>query len=280
MHTPNKARLLPSVSLSGVSGALTVVVLSMGLAACSTPKTTQEKTADWSNNRLYSEARDERSSGSYDRAIELYNVLEGRAAGTTLAQQAQIEKAYAQYSNADYAAANATLDSFIRMNPGSPGLDYAYYLKGVNSFKGNVGWLSFLTKQDLAERDPQAAKESFDAFREVVTRFPNSRYASDARRRMIYIANALSETELSIATYYYKQGAYVAAINRAQSVINNFDATPSQEKALAILAQSYDALGLEQPRDDALRVLEANFPQSAYLKRAYSGKAKSWWQLW
>lgn len=275
MHTPRGARLL-----SGVSGAVAVAVLAVGLAACSAPKTAQEKTVNWSNNRLYSEARDERSSGSYDRAVELYNVLEGRAAGTTLAQQAQIEKAYAQYRNADYVEANTTLDNFIRMNPSSPALDYAYYLKGVNSFKGNVGWLSFLTKQDLAERDQHAAKESFEAFKQLVMRFPNSRYASDARRRMIYIANALSESELAIATYYYKQGAYVAAINRAQSVINNFDATPSQEQALAILAQSYDALGLEQPRDDALRVLEKNFPQSAYLKRRYTGKPKSWWQLW
>ena len=276
MKTLNGAR-----PLSRLAASAAVAALAIGLAGCAAQRTTQEKTAGWSNNRLYSEAREERNSGGYDQAVELYNVLEGRAAGTTLAQQAQLEKAYAQYQNADYNEANATLDRFIRLNPASPALDYAYYLKGVINFSGSTGgWLSFLSNQGIEERDQRAAKESFDAFKQVVTRFPQSRYASDARRRMNYIANAVAESELAIATYYYKQGAYVAAINRAQSTVSSYDGTPSQEKALAILAQSYDALGLTQPRDDALRVLQTNFPQSPYLKQPYSGRPKSWWQLW
>ncbi len=275
MHTSNGVR-----PLSGVSCVILAGMLAVALAGCSATRTTQEKIAGWSNNRIYSEARDERNSGSYDRAVELYNVLEGRAAGTTLAQQAQLEKAYAQYQNADYDEAIATLDRFIQLNPASPGLDYAYYLKGVVNFGSTASWFSFLSKQDIAERDPRAAKMSFDAFKEVVTRFPESRYASDARRRMIYIANAMSESELAIATYYYKRGAYVAAINRAQATVSNYDGTPSQEKALAILAHSYDALGLSEPRNDALRVLEANFPESPYLSRPYVGRPKSWWKLW
>lgn len=276
MNTSKGAR--PS---SAWMASVAVAVLAAGLAGCSAPRTTQEKTAGWSANRIYSEAREERNSGGYDRAVELYNVLEGRAAGTTLAQQAQLEKAYAQYQNTEYEEANATLDRFIRLNPASPALDYAYYLKGVVNFNGSTGgWLSFLSNQGLTERDQQAAKESFDAFKQVVTRYPQSRYASDARRRMNYIANAVAESELAIATYYYKQGAYVAAINRAQNTVSNYDGTPSQEKALAILAQSYDALGLTQPRDDALRVLKTNFPESPYLSKPYKGKPKSWWQLW
>ncbi|MDO5654433.1 MAG: outer membrane protein assembly factor BamD [Brachymonas sp.] len=275
MQTPRGAASLSGVFAALLAGAVLV-------AGCSTQqRTAQQQTAGWSNNRLYSEARDERNSGSYDRAVELYNVLEGRAAGTTLAQQAQLEKAYAYYQNGDPGPALATLDRFIQLNPASPALDYAYYLKGVVHFsESSGGWLSFLTKQEIAERDQRAAKASFDAFKELITRFPESRYASDARRRMVYIANAMSESELAIATYYYKQGAYVAAINRAQSTVSNYDGTPSQEKALAILAQSYAALGLDQPRDDTLRVLETNFPESPYLKQNYSGKPKSWWQLW
>ena len=275
MHTPNGAR-----SLSSVSALVLTTAAAFMLAGCADKITVDQKTADWSINRIYSEARDERQSGGYDRAVELYNVLEGRAAGTTLAQQAQLEKAYAQYQNTDTDDAKATLDRFIRLNPGSAGLDYAYYLKGVVSFSENAGWLSALTKQDLVERDQKAAKESFAAFKEVVTRFPESRYASDSRHRMVYIANAMSESELAIADYYYRQGAYVAAINRAQSVVSNYDGTPSQELALAVLAQSYEALGLEQPRDDALRVLEKNFPESRWLHKTYTGKTKSWWKLW
>ncbi len=275
MHTPNGARLLSSVSARILTGAAALL-----LAGCAAKTTVDQQTAGWSINRIYSEARDESQSGGYDRAVELYNVLEGRAAGTTLAQQAQLEKAYAQFQNTDTEEAKVTLDRFIRLNPGSPGLDYAYYLKGVVSFSENAGWLSALTKQDLIERDQKAAKESFAAFKEVVTRFPESRYASDSRHRMVYIANAMSESELAIADYYYRQGAYVAAINRAQSVVANYDGTPSQELALAVLAQSYEALGLEQPRDDALRVLEKNFPESPWLHKAYTGKTKSWWKLW
>ena len=275
MHTSNGAR-----PLSGLSCVILAGMLAVALTGCTATRTTQEKTAGWSNNRIYSEARDERSTGGYDRAVELYNVLEGRAAGTTLAQQAQLEKAYTQYQNAEYEEAVATLDRFIRLNPASPGLDYAYYLKGVVNFGGAASWFSFLSNQDMAERDQRSAKTSFDAFKEVVTRFPQSRYASDAKRRMIYIANAMSESELAIATHYYKQGAYVAAINRAQATVSNYDGTPSQEKALAILAHSYDALGLSEPRNDALRVLETNFPESPYLSRPYTGKPKSWWQLW
>lgn len=275
MHTPNGARLLSSVSARILTGAAALL-----LAGCVAKTTVDQQTAGWSINRIYSEARDESQSGGYDRAVELYNVLEGRAAGTTLAQQAQLEKAYAQFQNTDTEEAKVTLDRFIRLNPGSPGLDYAYYLKGVVSFSENAGWLSALTKQDLIERDQKAAKESFAAFKEVVTRFPESRYASDSRHRMVYIANAMSESELAIADYYYRQGAYVAAINRAQSVVANYDGTPSQELALAVLAQSYEALGLEQPRDDALRVLEKNFPESPWLHKAYTGKTKSWWKLW
>lgn len=139
-----------------------------------------------------------------------------------------MEKAYTQYQNAEYEEAVATLDRFIRLNPASPGLDYAYYLKGVVNFGGAASWFSFLSNQDMAERDQRSAKTSFDAFKEVVTRFPQSRYASDAKRRMIYIANAMSESELAIATHYYKQGAYVAAINRAQATVSNYDGTPSQ----------------------------------------------------
>lgn len=274
MHTPLRTR---SLSAFFTTSVLACVML----AGCSMQRSAQDRTAGWTPNRLYSEARDERSSGGYDRAIELFNVLEGRAAGTTLAQQAQIEKAYSHYKNGDYALAHAVLDRFIKVHPASPALDYAYYLKGVIGFGGTSGgWLSFLTKQELVERDMAAAKESYAAFHELVTRFPNSRYASDAKRRMVYIVNAMAASEVAIATYYYKKGAYVAAINRAQSAIKNYDGTPSQEKALAVLAQSYDALGLEQPRDDAMRVLKTNYPKSPYLSQKYMGKKTSWWSLW
>ena len=277
MPQPNRSIL--------ISRYLRPVLLGLGmatlLAACKTPPTVQEKTADWSPNRIYSEARDERLSGGYDQAIPLYDVLEARAQGTPLAQQAQLEKAYAQYQNEDYVDANLTLDRFIQMHPTSPALDYAYYLKGLVNFNEQSGWLDFLNANDLSERDMAAARESFAAFKELTTRFPNSRYTPDARARMTYIVNAMASSEVAIANYYFSREAYVAAINRAQSTLTNYPGTPAQEQALGIMAQSYHAMGMEQPRDDALRVLKENFPQSRYLDVNHKVKEKrSWFRLW
>jgi len=181
------------------------------LSACSS--TPVDETANWSPNKIYSEAKDEMNSNAYDKAVTLFEKLEGRAAGTPLAQQAQLEKAYAQYRAGEQAQAIATLDRFMKLHPASPALDYALYLKGIINFNDNLGFLSFLTRQDLAERDQKATKESFEAFKELAARFPDSRYTPDARLRMTYIINSLAQYEVHVARYYYTRGAYVAAIN-------------------------------------------------------------------
>ena len=162
------------------------------LVGCSS--TTEDKTAGWSPNRIHSEAKDEMNSGAYDKAIPLFEKLEGRAAGTPLAQQAQIDKAYAHYKAGEKAEAIATLDRFMKLHPTSPALDYALYLKGLVNFNDNLGLFSFISRQDLSERDQKAAKDSFESFGELVTRFPESRYANDARQRMTYIVNRWRST--------------------------------------------------------------------------------------
>ena len=214
------------------------------------------------------------------KAIELYEKLEGRAAGTPLAQQAQLEKAYAQYKNGEKAQAIATLDRFMKLHPASPAFDYALYLKGIINFNDDLGLFSWISRQDLSERDQKAAKDSFEAFRELVTRFPDSRYAPDARQRMVYIVNALAQYEVHVARYYYQRGAYVAAINRAQAALAEYKDVPALEEALYILMQSYDALGMTQLRDDTRRVLEASYPQSTYLTQGLKPRSNPWWKLW
>ena len=233
----------------------------------------------WSPNRLYAEAKEELSSGAYDKAIPLFEKLEGRAAGTPLAQQAQLEKAYAHYKASDQAQALATLDRFIKLHPASPALDYALYLKGIVNFNDNLGVLSFVAQQDLSERDQKAAKESFDAFKELVARFPDSRYAPDASARMRYIVNSLAQYEVHVARYYYSRGAYVAAINRAQSALSDYQSVPALEEALFIMLRSYDALGMAQLRDDTRRVMEKTYPNSSYLAGGPRGQAR-WWKFW
>ena len=248
------------------------------LSACST--TTVDPSIGWSPNKIYAEAKDNLSTGGYDKAVVLFDKLEGRAAGTPLAQQAQIDKAYAQYKNGDPIQAIATLDRFMKLHPASPALDYALYLKGIVNFNDDLGLFSSITRQDLAERDQKAAKESFESFRELVNRFPDSRYAADARLRMNYIVNSLAQYEVHVARYYHSRGAHVAAINRAQQAVSDYPQSPALEEALFILMQSYDALGMTQLRDDTRRVMVANYPKSEYLSQGFKGADSAWWKLW
>ncbi len=251
------------------------LVAALVLQACSS--TSRDETAGWSPNKIYSEAQDERNSGNFDKAVVLFEKLEGRAAGTPLAQQAQLDKAFTHYKAGEQAQALAAVDRFMKLHPASPAMDYALYLKGLINFNDNLGLLGSLSRQDLSERDQKAAKESFESFRELVERFPNSRYAGDARARMTYIINSLAQYEVHVARYYYNRGAYVAAINRAQAALAEYTNAPALEEALYILIQSYDALGMTELRDDARRVMAASYPNS---EQAFKRRDDPWWKLW
>jgi outer membrane protein assembly factor BamD len=248
------------------------------LAGCSS--TPVDATAGWSPSKIYTEAKDEVAAGAYDKAIVLFEKLEGRAAGTPLAQQAQLDKAYAHYKSGEPAQALAAIERFLKLHPASPALDYALYLKGIVNFNDDLGIFSAITRQDLSERDQKAAKESFESFKDLITRFPQSRYSPDASQRMAYIVNSLADYEVHVARYYFARGAYVAAINRAQVAVSDHQNTPSVEEALMILVKSYDALGMTQLRDDAQRILAKNYPQSPYLKGGVKAKTDPWWKVW
>ena len=270
-----KLSTMPRISLTLVPA----VLIAATLAGCSSTK--DDPTAKWTPERIYTEARDESSSGAYDKAVPLFEKLEGRAAGTPLAQQAQLEKAYAQYKAGEKVQALATLDRFTKLHPASPAMDYALYLKGLVNFNDNLGLFSWISRQDLSERDQKAAKDSFESFNELVTRFPESRYAQDSRQRMTYIVNSLAQYEVHVARYYYERGAYVAAISRAQVALTDYKDVPALEEALFILIRSYDALGMTQLRDDARRVMSASYPQSTYLRDGkFREKSDPWWKFW
>jgi outer membrane protein assembly factor BamD len=247
----------------GPKGMWAAVCAAVVLAACgSTPK---DETAGMSVEKLYSEAREEAANGGYERAIKLYERLEGRAAGTLLAQQAQLEQAYLQWRSGEKAQALALVDRFMKLHPSSPALDYALYLKGVINFNDDLGIFGKLSRQDLSERDQQAARDSYQAFKQLIDQFPTSKYAPDAKERMNYIVNSIAAYEVHVARYYYRRGAYLAAANRAQQTVQEFQRTPSVEEALGIMVQSYGQLGLDALRDDAARVLRQNFPNSRFL---------------
>jgi outer membrane protein assembly factor BamD len=261
-------------------GLVSSAVLAAGLVAgCSNVK---DETSAWSSDKLYSEAKQEADNGGWDRAAKLYERLEGRASGTLLSQQAQLDRAYVLYRSGEKAQSLQVLERFIKLHPTSPAIDYALYLQGIVNFNDNLGILGNLSRQDLSERDQQASRDSHASFKQLVDQYPQSRYAEDARVRMNYIVNSLASYEVHVARYYYRRGAYVAAANRAQVTVQEFQNSPSTEEALFIMVRSYDKLGLDQLRDDAERVMRTNYPNSAFLTRgeAVQVRSKPWWQFW
>ena len=239
------------------------------MAACSFIDK-HDPTAGYSAEKLYREAKEALDGGQYDLAIKRYETLESRFPYGRYSQQGQLEIAYAYYKQSEQASAVAATERFMKLHPNHPNVDYAYYLKGLVYFNEDLGLLGKVSRQDRTERDPKAARESFDAFKELVQRFPESKYTPDALARMKYLVNALASHEVHVARYYMKRGAYVAASNRAQYALKNYPQTPAQEEALLIMIQAYDVLGMAELRNDAERVLRKNFPDSAQLKSVLS----------
>ena len=260
------------------------LIFTLCLAGCGLlPAQNDDETKGWSANKLYSEAKSNLNDGSYEKAVKLYEKLEARYPYGRFAQQAQLEIAYAYYKDKDVTSALAAADRFIKLHPNHPSVDYAYYLKGLANFNDDLGVLGKLASQfsgqDMTERDPKSSRESFDAFRDLVARYPQSKYAPDSIERMTYLVNSLAAHEVHVAKYYMKRGAFVAAANRVQYSLKTYPKAPANEEGLLILVQAYDKLGMADLRNDAERVMKTNFPESKYL----SGKAVKntpWWQIW
>ncbi len=254
------------------------LVFALVAAGCGTTDSEPyDETRGWSAERIYNEAKSELLAGSYKKAAELYQKLEARYPYGKYAQQAQLELAYAYYKDTETVLALAEVERFIKLYPDHRNLDYALYLKGLINFNEDLGIFGALANQDMSERDPKAAVESFEAFKELVERYPESRYAGDAYQRMRYLVNALATNEVRVADYYLRRKAYVAAVNRAQTVLLEYQQTSAVESALVILVKAYDALGLTDLRDDAARLLALNYPES---EQKVAGRDRRWWQVW
>lgn len=264
-------RRLKQLSVSALAAIL--------FSACGLIPEEVDETAGWSAQRIYSEATDSMDELGFERALRLLKKLESRYPYGRYAQQAQLQIAYIHYKTNEDALAIAAADRFIRLHPNHPNVDYAYYLKGLVTFNEDIGLLGALANQDLSERDPKGAKASFEVFRTLTERFPDSRYAEDSRMRMQYLVNSLAKYEVHVARYYYNRGAYVAAANRARSAIQDYPDTPAMEEALFLLARSYEALGLDSLKADASRVFETTYPDSAYPNGGPADE-RPWWQLW
>lgn len=236
-----------------------------------------DKTSNWSVQKLYSEAEDEMSAGGYSNAIRYFEQIQSRFPFGRYAQQAQMELAYAQYKADEKDLALAAADRFIKQYPNSPNVDYVYYLKGLINFNDKLGIFSYVTQQDLSERDPKALRDSFDAFRDLAVRYPESKYTPDAIIRLKYLVNAMAAHEVHVARYYMRRGAYVAAANRAEIVVQQYQQAPAVHDALEIMVAAYDGLKMPQLRDDTKRILDNNFPNG---RTDVVKDKKPWWQFW
>ena len=264
--------------MRSLASLLAILALTL-FAGCGLLPDQIDETAGWSANKLYAEAKTAMGEGAYDKAVKYFEKLEARYPYGRYAQQSQLEVAYAYYKQEEKASAIAACDRFIRLHPNHPNVDYAYYLKGLVNFNEDLGLLGHVSMQDLTERDPKAAAESFAAFKALVNKFPESKYAQDSTQRMAYLVNALASHEVHVAQYYMRRGAYVAAANRAQAALKTYPDAPANEEALFVMIKAYDALNMADLRDDAERVMKKNFPNSEYYKRGLN-KDVPWWKLW
>ncbi len=230
------------------------------LSGCSYFKDKGDDTATWDADRIYTEARGALDSGAYAKAIELYQKLETKFPFGVHAQQALLDLAYAHYKNNEPEAVLAACDRFIKLYPQNTHVDYAYYLKGLTNFNKGKGFTQRYLPIDESQRDPDAALTAFQSFSELIERFPDSQYVEDAMQRMRYLRNILAKSEIHVAHYYMRRGALVAAVNRARYVIENYPKTPSVPDALVLMAKAYRVLEMNDLANDALRVLEFNYP--------------------
>lgn len=265
--------------LFGATMALTLVI---GLNACSSNK---ERTVRGSEQDVYQRAQGYLKSGSWELSIETLQALEENFPFGTYAEHGQLELIYAHFRAGNHEAAQASAERFIRLHPQHSNVDYAFYMRGIASFYNQTALTGFMG-QDVTKRDAGTAKESFNYFSQLLNQFPNSIYTYDAKKRMLFLRNTLARSEINVANYYFKRGAYLAAANRGRWVLENFQETPAIPDALAVMAQAYNLLGMPELSDDAVRVLALNYPSYPALTEdgqfdfQYARAQKRSWVSW
>ncbi len=238
---------------------LLIILLVVG-TGCSFFSKEDDSTNNWTVDRLYNEAKGALESGYYSKAVELYQFLETRFPFGVYGQQSLLDLAYAYYKTDDFDSSISACDRFVRLYPQNPHVDYAYYLRGLANFNRGKGLTERFLPLDTSQRDTSAALLAFRDFAELARKFPDSVYIPDVEKRMIYLRNLLAQHEVHVADYYMTRGAYVAAVNRARYVIETYPRTPSVPDALVLMAKAYKVLEMDDLSNDAMRVLELNYP--------------------
>lgn len=228
---------------------------------------------------MYEEAKGSLMGGNHGRAARYYKRLIARFPYGPYTEQAQLELAYSQYKANDADEALATINRFIRTYPTHRHVAYAYYLRALVNFERDNTFLDRMARIDQTMRDQTAVFTSFDDFAELIRRYPNSRYAADARLRMVYLRNQMARHEMNVARYYLRRGAWVAAAKRGQYVLEHYPQSGHVPDALAVMAESYTRLGQEDLAADARRVLQQNDPDHPWLRGDWPESGGFWKRL-
>ncbi|NEN75452.1 outer membrane protein assembly factor BamD [Pelistega sp. NLN82] len=253
-----------------------LIILSTAIiAACGTFGKDVDETKDWTATQLYDAARESVRGSEWKSARRYLAAVESRNPYSSYAQQALIDLAYVNWKDNEPEQATTVINRFLSLYPNHPGTDYMLYLKGMVTFTPPSAFLSSYTGQDPSERDPKGLRQSYAAFKELVERYPESRYANDARQRLIWLVSTIADNEANVAQYYYSRQAYIAAINRSQTILREFSGVQAAERALFIMMKSYEALDMPDQATDAKRILDQNFPDSKYYKYGLEGP-RSW----
>lgn len=208
----------------------------------------------------YSAAKDAALRGNHRRAIQIYELIQARYPFSNLSKQVQLELMYSYHKSGQPELAIEAADTFMRENPIDPRVDYALYIKGLTYFESDPGFIERVFKRDIDSRPPKDAQLAYSTFRRLVERYPASQYAPDAEQRIVYLKNRLGAYENTVADYYLRRGAYVAALKRAKASLEEFNGANSNARSLEIMAEAYDELGMADLASDTRRVLAMNFP--------------------
>jgi len=269
-------RILPLLFKSIAALLLPLVLTSCAIFG---DPTELDDTKGWQADRIYAEGEQKMLDKDYDQALRYFQILESRFPHGKYATQAQLEIAYAYYKKQDPVSTVAAADRFIKLHPNHPNVDYAYYIKGLASFNER-GVIEKYTAQEISDRDPKTLKVSFAALKELVERFPKSRYYKDATQRMVYLVNTLAQHELHVARYYMNRTAYLAALNRAKYVLEYYPNSTSVEEALVISISAYDYMDLTDLKEDTLRILKTNYPENPMILGKVTNDERVWWKFW
>ncbi|MCG6935981.1 MAG: outer membrane protein assembly factor BamD [Proteobacteria bacterium] len=252
---------LQGYTLSLLHRLLLLLALCCVISACSLTPDDEDETAGMTAEEIYAEAKQNLDNKDYEAAAKLYERLESRYPYGFYAEQAQLDVAYAYYKDNEPESAILAAERFIKLHPNHSRVDYAYYMRGLASYDSDQSLINKIFRQNPDERDPKSGRRAFAYFAELASRFPDSKYTPDAIQRMHNIRDGLADYEVFVIDYYMQRKAYVAVVNRAKFVLENYQGTPAIPNALGSMVKGYHNLGLDDLANDAWQVLKINFPK-------------------